>query len=74
VPPKSHGAARQLTMGTASLAYINNNPALLSFLLVMLSMHTTIIPSTGTVPPMESSRQTHRFFSEEVHTYIHTAS
>ena len=41
--PRFHGAARQLTMGAASLAYINNTPAL--FLLVMLSEHVHTLRS-----------------------------
>lgn len=66
---KSHGAARQLTMGTASLAYINNNPAL--FFRVMLPLYVRkvclrlrFIRRYSTISRhRESSRPLHRSFS-----------
>ena len=54
---KSHGAARQLTMGTASLAYINH-PALLFFHVMLLC--TQGVPTPATHPQVQYHRQTQR--------------
>lgn len=84
-PPKSHGAARQLTVGRRALHTLIISRIIPARHAAWICTYAATTPSTGTVPLVDSarkgSRPTHRSFSPPTHNkrgscarYIHTAS
>ena len=71
VPPKSHGAARQLTMGRRALHTLIISRIIPARHAAWMCTYAAFTPSTGTVPRVDSqrkgSRPTHRSFSSHTH-------
>ena len=71
VPPKSHGAARQLTMGRRALHTLIISRIIPARHAAWMCTYAAFTPSTGTIPLVDSerrgSRPTHRSFSHPTH-------